>query len=297
MRMRGVVAVAPAEAAAENLLAQRQRLETAVSLVAIAIERVHYVDVAQRTQVQVVSERLRSSILSALSHDLRTPLTALVGLADSLTVSWPPLGDVARETAEAIRDQAERLSGMVGNLLDMARLHAGEVNLQKEWRPIEEVIGSSIKLLGRALAEHPVKVTLAPDFPLLEFDAVLIERVFCNLLENAAKYSPPGTTISIEVSRHAGDAEILVCDASPGFAPEKADAVFEMFVRGDAESALPGTGLGLAICSAIVAAHCGAIAATNHPKGGGCVSFTLPLGEPPAIEDEELATGAEACPS
>ena len=87
------------------------------------------------------------------------------------------------------------------------------------------------------------------------------------------------------------------CDASPGFAPEKADAVFEMFVRGDAESALPGTGLGLALCSAIVAAHCGAIAATNHPKGGGCVSFTLPLGEPPAIEDEELATGAEACPS
>lgn len=137
------------------------------SLVAIAIERITHVDVAQRTQVEIVSERLRSSILSALSHDLRTPLTALVGLADSLTVSKPPLADVARETAGAIRERAERLCGLVGNLLDMARLHAGEVTLQKEWQPIEEVIGSSIKLLGRALSEHPVKVSLVKGLPLV----------------------------------------------------------------------------------------------------------------------------------
>ncbi len=187
MRVRGVIAVIPKAVPPDDLLGQRQRLETMASLVAIAVERVHYVDVAQRTQVEIVSERLRSSILSALSHDLRTPLTALVGLADSLTVNKPPLGGTALETAEAIREQAERLCGLVSNLLDMARLHAGEVTLQKEWQPIEEVIGSSIKLLGRALAEHPVKVSLASNLPLIEFDAVLIERVFCNLLENAAK--------------------------------------------------------------------------------------------------------------
>ena len=235
-RVRGVIAVAPADAQAEPLLEQRERLETMASLAAIAVERIHYVEVAQQTQVQVVSERLRSSILSAISHDLRTPLTALVGLADSLTVSKPALGEVAQETAEDIRDQAERLSGLVGNLLDMARLHAGEVSLQKEWQPVEEVIGASIKLLGRALAEHPVKVTLAKDLPLVEFDAVLIERVFCNLLENAAKYSPPDSNIEIDVQARDGKLEVAVADKGQGFAQPQGNALFEMFVRGEVES-------------------------------------------------------------
>ena len=292
MRVRGVIAIAPADALAEPLLGQRERLETMASLAAIAVERIHYVDVAQHTQVQVVSERLRSSILSAISHDLRTPLTALVGLADSLTVSKPPLAEVAQETAEAIRDQAERLSGLVGNLLDMARLHAGEVSLHKEWQPIEEVIGSSIKLLGRALAEHPVKVALAGDLPMVEFDAVLIERVFCNLLENAAKYSPPGSPIEIAARVQEPWFEVSVSDKGQGFALKEGQAgqaLFEMFVRGEAESSKPGVGLGLAICSAIVEAHAGAISATNRPQGGACVTFTLPLGEPPLIEAEKIA--------
>ena len=286
MRVRGVVAVAPVDGDAYELLAQRQRLETMASLVAIAVERVHYVDVAQRTQVQMVSERLRSSILSALSHDLRTPLTSLVGLADSLTISRPPLGAVALETALAIRDQAERMAGLVGNLLDMARLHAGDVTLQKEWQPIEEVIGSSIKLLGRALAEHPVKVTLAKDLPLVEFDAVLIERVFCNLLENAAKYSPPGAGVAIDVASRDGLLEVTVSDNGKGFAPANGSAVFEMFVRGEAESTKHGVGLGLAICGAIVEAHGGSIRAANGEQGGARVRFTLPLGNPPSIEEE-----------
>jgi two-component system sensor histidine kinase KdpD len=286
MRVRGVVAVAPVDGDAYELLAQRQRLETMASLVAIAIERVHYVDVAQRTQVQMVSERLRSSILSALSHDLRTPLTSLVGLADSLTISRPPLGAVALETAVAIRDQAERMAGLVGNLLDMARLHAGDVTLQKEWQPIEEVIGSSIKLLGRALAEHPVKVTLAKGLPLVEFDAVLIERVFCNLLENAAKYSPPGAGVRSMCPSRDGMLEVTVSDGGKGFTSDNGIAVFEMFVRGEAESTKPGVGLGLAICSAIVEAHGGSISAANGEHGGARVRFTLPLGNPPSIEEE-----------
>lgn len=288
MRVRGVIAVAPTDGQTALLLGQRERLETMASLAAIAVERLHYIDVAQRTQVQVVSERLRSSILSAVSHDLRTPLTALVGLADSLTVSKPPLGAVAQESAEAIREQAERLAGLVGNLLDMARLHAGEVTLQKEWQPIEEVIGSSIKLLGRALAEHPVKVILANGLPLVEFDAVLLERVFCNLLENAAKYSPPGSRVGIEAHVRDGMLEVAVSDSGPGFVLDKGSALFEMFVRGEPESSKPGVGLGLAICSAIIEAHAGSITATNLPQGGACVTFTLPLGEPPVVEEEVL---------
>jgi two-component system sensor histidine kinase KdpD len=293
MRVRGVIAVAPTDGQTKLLLAQRERLETMASLAAIAIERLHYVDVAQHTQVQVVSERLRSSILSALSHDLRTPLTALVGLADSLTVSKPPLGEIALETAEAIREQAERLAGLVGNLLDMARLHAGEVTLQKEWQPIEEVIGSSIKLLGRALAEHPVKVSLAKDFPLVEFDAVLIERVFCNLLENAAKYSPPGSGIEIAVQARNDKVEVSVSDSGQGFVAGKAPAVFEMFVRGEPESSRPGVGLGLAISRAIVEAHAGTISAANRPQGGACITFALPLGDPPMVEEEDLPQEVE----
>ena len=289
MRVRGVIAVAPVDRRALPLQAQRERLETMTSLAAIALERIHYVDVAQNTRVEVVSERLRSSILSALSHDLRTPLTALVGLADSLTASRPPLGEVASETAEAIREQAERLAGLVGNLLDMARLHAGEVTLRKEWLPIEEVIGSSIKLLGRALAEHPVKVSLAGDFPLLEFDAVLIERVLCNLLENAAKYSPPGSPIEIAVRLRERRAEVAVSDGGKGFAEDAGGALFEMFVRGEHESSTPGVGLGLAICRAIVEAHGGTIAAANRATGGASVTFTLPLGEPPLVEEETAA--------
>jgi len=288
MRMRGVIAVAPEDSDPGALLAQMTRLETMASLVAIAIERIHYVDVAQRTQLQMVSERLRSSILSALSHDLRTPLTALVGLADSLAVSRPPLSVSQRESAEAIREQAERLSGLVGNLLEMARLHAGDVTLQKEWQPIEEVIGSSIKLLGRALAEHPVKVTLEKDLALVSFDAVLIERVFCNLLENAAKYSPPGSPIAIDVATAGERMEIRVGDNGPGFSRTDNAALFDMFVRGEVESAKPGVGLGLAICRAIVEAHDGTISASNRPDGGACVTFSLPLGEPPLVEEETL---------
>ena len=286
MRTRGVIAVAPLDGDAQRVHAQRQKLETMASLVAIAIERVHYVDVAQRTQVEIVSERLRSSILSALSHDLRTPLTALVGLADSLVTNRPPLPEAARDTAMAIRDQSEHLAGLVGNLLDMARLHAGQVTLHKEWQPIDEVIGSSIKLLGRALADHPVSVQLATDLPFVEFDAVLLERVFCNLLENAAKYSAPGKGIRVEAAARDDWLEVRVIDNGSGFAHDKGEAVFDMFVRGERESAKPGVGLGLAICRAIVEAHGGTIAAANNPQGGACLSFTLPLGTPPTIEEE-----------
>lgn len=287
-RRRGVVALSAPAGGRELPDDLRGWLETMVSLVAIAIERVHYVDVAQRTQLQVVSERLRSSILSAISHDLRSPLTALYGLADSLVEYRPPLDAGARETAEAIRDQAERLSGMVGNLLDMARLHAGTIALNKEWQPVEEVVGSSIKLLGRALAAHPVKVVLAPGLPLLEFDAVLIERVFCNLLENAAKYSPLGSPIEIAVGVEDGQAVVRVDDRGAGFPAGSGREVFEMFVRGARESTVHGVGLGLAISSAIVAAHGGTIDAADRSGGGASVRFTLPLGTPPAV-DEEVA--------
>lgn len=289
MKVRGVIVFAPNSGNPDAVREQKPLLATLSSVVAIAVERLHYVEVAQSTQVQIVSERLRSSILSALSHDLRTPLTALVGLADSLALARPPLPAEALETAEAIREQALRLSSLVGNLLDMARLHAGRVTLRKEWQLIEEVVGASIQLLGRGLASHQVRVALSKDMPLIEFDAVLIERVFCNLLENAAKYAPPGSLIEIAGNAKEGSVEVSVCDQGPGFPPDKQNALFEMFVRGVPESATPGVGLGLAICRAIIDAHGGTIHAANRPEGGACVTFTLPSGTPPTVEEESGA--------
>lgn len=286
MHTRGVLAIAfPADSPdlpPENLAL----LEALASLIAIAIERLHYVDVAHATQLDMVSERLRSSILSALSHDLRTPLTALVGLADSLFLIKPTLPVTALETAQAMHEQSARLASLVGNLLDMARLNAGNVTLRREWQPLEEVIGASIKLLGGALAAHPVHVALPTDLPLLEFDAVLIERVFCNLLENAAKYAPAGTEIEIAAIQLGDQVEISVCDHGPGFPAGNLKVLFEMFARGQTESGKPGTGLGLAICRAIVEAHGGTINAENRGEGGACVRFTLPQGVPPVMEEE-----------
>lgn len=295
MRVRGVLALALPETARkpENIAL----LEALASLIAIAVERLHYVDVAQRTQLDMVTERLRSSILSALSHDLRTPLTALGGLAESLFLIKPPLPQVALDTAQAMHEQSLRLAGLVGNLLDMARLNAGRINLRREWQPLEEVIGSSIKLLGAALAEHPVRVALPDDLPLLEFDAVLIERVFCNLLDNAAKYAPAGSPVLI-TARLAGEfVEIDVCDNGQGFTEHEQEIIFDLFVRGDATTGLsaskPGSGIGLAICRSIVEAHGGTIQVaktdkTEHPSAGhgACIRFTLPAGTPPELEAE-----------
>lgn len=288
-RRRGVLAVSVGPGALEALQQQRPLLQAVASLIAIAVERLHFVDVAHASQLQAASERLRGSILSALSHDVRTPLTVIYGLADSLSLAQPPLAQTAQDTVVAIRDQALRLNSMVGNLLDMARLQAGQIRLRREWQPLEEVIGASIKLLGAALHGHAVKVQLPPTLPLVEFDAVLMERVFCNLLENAAKYSPAGSDIELQAQVQGGAVEITLCNSGPGFPPDRLDRMFDLFERGHAESAVPGFGVGLAICRAIVDAHGGTLRAFNREGGGGCVSFTLPRGTPPRIETEPAA--------
>jgi two-component system sensor histidine kinase KdpD len=288
MRIRGVLAVQfenRSHEATDDLISL---LEALSSLSAVALERLHYVEVAQSIEVKMLTERLRSSILSALSHDLRTPLTAMVGLADSLALTKPPLNAAALEIAQALQEQATRLANMVSNLLDMARLNAGKVELRREWQPLEEVVGASIKLLGTTLGQHQIKVDLPRDLPLLNFDAVLIERVLCNLLENASKYAPSNTDITLTARVHAQEVRISISDQGKGFPAENRENLFNMFVRGESETEHSGTGLGLAICKAIVESHNGRIVADNHSSGGACVYFTLPLGSPPIIEQETL---------
>lgn len=286
MRVRGILAIRLDAASPVPAAENRALMEALASLVAIAVERLHYVEVAQSSELRMATERLRSSILSALSHDLRTPLTVLVGLADSLFLSRPQLPAAALETAGTLREQAGRLAGLVTNLLEMARLHAGSVNLRREWQPIDEVIGSSLKLLGSSLSRHQVHVDLQPGLPLLNFDAVLVERVLCNLLENAAKYSPAGGEIAVIARQVGSTVEVAVGDRGPGFSEGGNQQLFEMFVRGERESDKPGTGLGLAICHAIVEAHGGSIRIEQRSGGGALVVFALPRGEPPVVEPE-----------
>jgi len=284
--VRGVMAVLFPGRRIDTLAANEDLMETIASLIGIAIERLHYVDVANRTELQIASERLRSSMLSALSHDVRTPLTALVGLADTLSRSKPALPEQQRELAHAIRDQSVRIDAMVNKLLDMARLTAGTVRLRKEWQPLQEVVGASLKLLEHALEGREIVIDLPADLPLVQFDAVMIERVLCNLIENAVKYTPGGSPIEISGRVEGAHVEMRVCDRGPGIAHAGPD-IFGLFQRGERESAKPGVGLGLAICRAIVEAHGGTITAGDRSGGGACFTVALPAGTPPVVEPEE----------
>jgi two-component system, OmpR family, sensor histidine kinase KdpD len=283
MRTRGILAIRPESRRLLLIPEQRRQLETFAALVAIALERVHYVEVAQQALIKMESERLRNSLLSALSHDLRTPLAALFGLADSLRLTRPPLSPQQLEIAEAIRDEARSMSGLVSNLLDMARIQSGEVKLNLQWQPFEEVVGSALKSTQGILAGHRVETALAKQLPLVEFDAVLIERVLFNLLENAAKYTPAGSRVRISAATSQDRLVVSVDDNGPGLPSGQEERIFEKFTRGERESATSGVGLGLAICRAIIEAHHGKIWAENKPQGGARFSFSLPLGTPPDL--------------
>ena len=284
MRVRGVLALAVAEPASPD---DRRVLDTAASLLAISLERQHYVDVAQSTTVQMESERLRNSLLSAISHDLRTPLASLVGLAESLALTPPALAPAHAQVATAMRDAAMRMNALVNNLLDMARLQAGAVTLNLQWQPLDEVVGSALRAAAPLLEGRPVGVRLDDDLPLVRFDAVLIERVLVNLFENAAKYTPAGSAIEIGAGVSGDELLVTVDDHGPGLPRGREQALFEKFERGRKESATPGVGLGLAIGLAIMKAHGGELRGETRPAGGARFTLVLPRGTPPALDGAE----------
>ncbi|BEV17072.1 sensor histidine kinase KdpD [Herbaspirillum sp. DW155] len=299
MRTRGVLAFAieaPSEeerqlAAAQLALPEnRQMLEIFCSQIAMAIERLHYAEVAQDAVVTMESERLRNSLLSAISHDLRTPLTSLVGSAEVLAAN-ARLDDDARAMALTISEQSQKMVGLMNNLLDMARLQAGVVTLNRQWNALEELAGSALRLLAKALEGRQVETRIASGLPLLRVDAVLLERVLANLVENAIKYSPPGSPIAIsahvEDSEGAPQVKVSVADQGRGFPPSMTQHAFEKFTRGDNESSTPGVGLGLAICRAIIEAHQGRIWIAPQEAGqGATVCFMLPVETQPALPEE-----------
>ncbi|HUG59946.1 MAG TPA: two-component system sensor histidine kinase KdpD [Candidimonas sp.] len=292
MRTRGVLAIQPENPRWILIPEQRWQLDTFAALAAIALERVHYVEVAQDALLHMESERLRNSLLAALSHDLRTPLTSLIGLSESLAISRPPLLPSQQELANALHEEALRMANLVSNLLDMARIQSGNIKLNLQWQPFEEVVGTGLRSSKSVLGQHQIQTRLAPDLPLVHFDAMLIERVLCNLLENAAKYTPAGSSIVIAAQVKGQFLQVAVYDNGPGLPRGKEATIFEKFTRGEHESATSGVGLGLAICQAIIQAHGGTIQAGQSPDGGASIIFTLPLGTPPEMPDgDEITDG------
>ncbi|CAB5083155.1 DUF4118 domain-containing protein [Burkholderia cenocepacia] len=310
MRTRGVLAVASREPRELEVPEQQRMLDAFAAQIALALERVHYVEIARDALVNMESERLRNSLLSAISHDLRTPLTTIVGFSSMLANgrAAAQAGDAAAaarlaqregELVDAIHDEALRMTGIVTNLLDMARLQAGSLQLKRQWSLLEETVGAALAACRRVLARHPARVALPADLPLLQMDAVLMERLFTNLFENAAKYTPPDTALDIGAERVTDDGQpfvrVHVDDHGPGLPAGMETRIFDKFTRGEKESATPGIGLGLAICRAIVEAHGGKIGALNRTAPDGHVTgarfwFTLPVDTPPAapaVSDDE----------
>ncbi|MDR3381812.1 sensor histidine kinase KdpD [Cupriavidus basilensis] len=288
MQTRGVLAVEPQEWRALARPERRRQIDVFATLIAIAIERLHYVEVAQQALVSMESERLRSSLLAAVSHDLRTPLTSLIGMAETMQRTEPPLPASLSETVAAMREQALRMRTMVVNLLDMARLQSRDVRMQKEWQSLEELVGAALAGMRDALSRHRVSVADLSALPLVECDAVLMERVLCNLLENAAKYTPAGTGIRISGEVVEAEVRLAVADDGPGVPRGQELSIFQKFTRGERESATAGVGLGLAVCEAIVQAHGGRIwvESVNADHTGARFVVALPRGNPPAIEPE-----------
>lgn len=292
MRTRGVLALRPTVARWLLIPEQMQQLETLARQIAIALERIHYVEVAQGAVVQMESERLRNTLLAAMSHDVRTPLTALVGQAESLATSTP-LSQSQALCAQAISQEAREISTLVGNLLEMARLESGQVELHMQWQSVEEVVGSAIRAARHALGPLSVRTDIAPDLPLVEFDATLMERVLVNLLENAAKYGrsqqaqEPRVDICAAVTPATLQLRVRDYGAGlPALSHERKVDLFEKFTRGKNESTTRGVGLGLAICKAIVHAHGGQITAANAAGGGAEFTITLARSVPPQAPSE-----------
>ncbi|MGH9867680.1 MAG: DUF4118 domain-containing protein [Candidatus Polarisedimenticolia bacterium] len=284
----GVLALALGKAAPPLAPSQRQLLEVFVNQAALALERALLAEEAERAQVATETERMRSALLSSVSHDLRTPLAAVTGAATSLLQEEPHLSPRdRRELLETIREEADRLNRIVRNLLEITRLESGTLAIRKEWYPLEEVVGSTLARLEPHLSGRDVRVDLPETLLQAPLDPVLAELVLLNLLENVAKHTPAGTPVEISASATDDEVQVEVKDRGPGIPAGEEEKIFERFYRSPGSERIAGAGLGLAVCRAAVAAHGGRIWAANREGGGMVFSFTLPLeGTPPDVPDE-----------
>lgn len=272
--------------------AERMHLLRALSSqTALALERCRLAGEAEAARTQAEAERTRSALLSAVSHDLRTPLAAITGAASGLRDRPDALPEATRrDLADTIVTEAQRLNRLIGNLLEMTRLESGAVQARKEWHSLEEIVGAALGRLEATLGDRAIRLDLPPDLPLVPLDDVLFEQVVFNLVENADKYAPAGSPIDISAAIEGRELRFEVADRGPGFAPGEERRVFDKFHRGAAGAGRSGFGLGLAVCRGMIAAHAGTITAANRPGGGASLTVRLPLGGAPPVIEAETAS-------
>jgi len=264
--------------------AHRYFLEVFARQVAFAIERVRLAEEAKAATLRAGSEAMRSSLLSAISHDLRSPLAAITGAGTALRDDPGRLGTEQRaELVDTICTEAERMERLIGNVLDMVRIESGGLAPRRDWVPLEEVLGSALLRLDAKLQGREVKTDLPEGLPLIPVDPVLFEQVFVNLLDNAVKYTPAASPVEVSARAFDKELEIIVADRGPGIVPGEEERIFEKFQRGE-HAGSGGVGLGLPICRGIVQAHGGTIVAANREGGGAVFRIHLPLDEtPPSV--------------
>ncbi len=275
----GVLAVFPPAAAGRDLL------EGMAAQVSLALGRARLVSERAEARIRAEQEHLRSILLSSISHDLRTPLGTITGASSTLLDPGPEAtaGD-RRMLLATIHQESRRLEKLVDNLLDLTRLETGQVQVRKEWVPAEEIVGSALNRLEGQLEGREVSLDLRDAW--IPLDPVLMEQVLVNLLDNALKFSPPGSPLELECWTDGDTATLTLTDHGPGLEPGEEERIFEKLYRGSRSASAPGAGLGLAICRGIVQAHGGSITARSTPRGGTRAVVTLPLeGRPPTLDD------------
>jgi two-component system sensor histidine kinase KdpD len=272
-----------------------QHLLTFAIMLAVALVISHLVSSVRRQAtaqaelaVEAETERVRSALLASISHDLRTPLAVMSGASSSLAERGEQLGPAERRAlAQSIFHQSRDMAEVMGNVLQMTRLESGAIALRRDWDSLAEIAGSALERAAARLAQHRLMIDLPPDLPLVRVDAILIEQVLGNLLENAARHTPAGTLVRLRAAAQDGDLTVSVEDFGPGLQPEDFKRLFAKFHRGAAEGPAGGVGLGLAICRAILKLHGGRIWAEQLPGGGSAFRFALPLEAPPPPPEAE----------
>lgn len=271
---------------------QLRLLEAFAGLASIAVSRVQLAEQARKAQTLAESERLRTALFNSLSHDLRTPLASIIGAVSGLLESDEVYSrEARRDLLQSIQQGALRMSRFVHNLLDMAKLEGGLVQPNKEWCEIQDIVGVAVSRLDESLGTRPVSINIDHNLPLIRADFILIEQVLVNLLDNALKYSEPGTEIAIEASLQGKEMEVAVSDRGPEIPEEDLERIFDKFYRLQSPRLVSGTGLGLAICKGFVEAHGGKIWAANRQGGGVEIKFTLPLEDKMPVTDLAYGKG------
>jgi two-component system sensor histidine kinase KdpD len=265
---------------------QRRLFDALADQAALAIERINLAHDIDRNRLSVETERLRSALLTSISHDLRTPLASILGSASSLKAFDATLDDAAKqELLGSILEEAERLNRFIANLLDMTRLESGAIAPKLELIDLADLVGSALHRASKVLAQHAVEVSLASGLPMLKLDPVLFEQSLFNLLDNAAKHSPPRSKVIVTGELVGEHVRLTVSDTGAGIPPDDVERIFDKFYRvQSSDHKRAGTGLGLAISRGFVEAMGGTLNAANRVDGRGAVfTITLPVPEQSAV--------------